>query len=441
MVDYASGFIRSRLASTDEQAKTGISLEAQIASLRAWAKREGHYIAGEYIDAGISGKRPPAKRPELSRFFNDVENGLQVDCLCFAKLDRFFRSVKLYYQAMEFLDKHKLAWQAIQEDYETVTASGRMKVNIMLSVAENEADRTAERIKAVFDRKIEKGEAITRCQPFGYTVKNKKVEPDENAPIVQEMFAYFAATGNTYATRDMIQDKYGIRLNYESVYRFLQNTIYIGRYRDNPNYCEPLIDVELFERVQAEFAERRKTKRAPSGRIYLFSGLIVCAECGRKMTVSYNKASTLQPVRYRCPAHLMEKTCGNTKNVSEVVVESELLRIAAASVAGQKAEYNVAERSTPSVNKSTVKQKMTRLKELYIDGDITKAEYTNQMNKLKSLLETPKQKAREPIRLFGNNFLLDYAGLTQEQKRKFWHSVLDHITADIDHNLDVYFLP
>lgn len=427
--------------STQEQKINGQSLDAQLAALRAWANREGHYIAGEYIDAGISGKRPPAKRPELSRFFNDLENGLQVDCLVFCKLDRFFRSVKLYYQAMEFLDKHKIAWQAIQEDYETVTASGRMKVNIMLSVAENEADRTAERIKAVFDRKIEKGEAITRCQPFGYTVRDKKVVPDENAPIAQEMFAYFAATGNTYATRDMIQNKYGIRLNYESVYRFLQNTIYIGRYRDNPNYCEPLIDVDMFERVQAEFAERRKTKRAPSGRVYLFSGLIVCAECGRKMTISYNKASTLQPVRYRCPAHLMEKTCGNNKNVSEAVIESELLRIVAADIAGIEREYKIADKETPSVNKSAVKQKMTRLKELYIDGDITKAEYTEQMDKLKTLLETPKPKKQEPVKVFSDDFLKYYAEMGQEEKRAVWHSIVDHITADRNGQTEVYFLP
>ena len=349
--------------------------------------------------------------------------------------------MKLYYQAMDVLEKHHVKWKAIHEQYNTTTSQGRFTVNVLMSVSEAEADRTAERIKAVFDRKIEKGEAITRCQPFGYTVKGKKVVPDEYAPIAREMFEHFAATGNTYATRDMIQDKYGIRLNYESVYRFLQNPIYTGRYRDNPNYCEPLIDVDLFERVQAEFVERRKTKRSPSGRVYLFSGLIVCAECGRKMTVSYNKASTLQPIRYRCPAHLMEKTCGNRKNVSEAKIEAELLRIVSASVAGLEAEYKISDRETPSVNRAAVRQKMTRLKELYIDGDVTKAEYTEQMDKLKAMLEKPKPKKQEPVKVFGDNFLSDYSELEQEQKRELWHSIIDHITADSDYNLDVYFLP
>lgn len=136
--------------STEEQARHGLSVETQTETLRKWAKDNGHTVVGEYIDAGISGKKPYSKRPELSRFMRDLESGVKVDALCFVKLDRFYRSVKLYYQAMSVLEKYGVAWQAINEDYETVTASGRFKVNIMLSVAENEADRTSERIKAVY---------------------------------------------------------------------------------------------------------------------------------------------------------------------------------------------------------------------------------------------------------------------------------------------------
>ena len=364
-----------------------------------------------------------------------------MDALVFCKLDRFFRSVKLYYQAMDVLEKYHCAWIAIQEDYGTVTASGRFKTNIMLSVAENEADRTSERIKAVFQHKIDKGQAITRCQPFGYSLRNGKVVQDENAPIAKEMFEHFAATGNTYATRDMIQEKYGIRLCYESVYRFLQNPIYTGRYRDNPNYCEPLVSQELFDRVQSDFAERRKTKRAPSGRVYLFSGLIVCAECGRKMTVSYNKNSTLQPIRYRCPAHLMEKTCGNIKNVSEYKIEQELLRIVAADVAGIEREHKIASKDTPKINKNAINQKLVRLRELYIDGDLSKADYITQRDSLQKLLEQPKSAPQANVKIFGDDFLGIYQTLSAKEKRELWHSLIDHITADCDGNMDVYFLP
>lgn len=427
--------------STDDQARHGISIEAQQAALREWAEKNGHTIIGEYTDAGISGKKPPNKRPALSKLFKDLERGLKVEVLAFCKLDRFFRSVKLYYQAVDVLDKYHVAWQAIHEDYETVTASGRMKVNIMLSVAENEADRTSERIKTVFQHKIDKGEAITRCQPFGYKLDGKKVVPDEHAEAAKDMFSYFAQTGNTYATRDMLQNKWGARLSYESVYRFLQNPIYTGRYRNNPNYCQPLVSQEMFDRIQLDFEERRKTKRAPSGRVYLFSGLVVCAECGRHMTVSYNKNSTLQPIRYRCPAHLMEKVCRNNKNISEYKIEQELLSLVSAAVAGISADFTVKQSNVPSVNRQAVERKLERLKELYIDGDISKADYTAQKEKLTALLQQPIQKKKSNIvSVVGDDFMRDYEGFSLEQRRDFWHSIIDSVVVDSTGHMEFIFM-
>ena len=429
-------------ASTEDQARNGISIEAQLATLHEWAKRENHIVVGEYVDAGISGKKPPSKRPELSRFFADIESGLKVDVLAFAKLDRFFRSVKLYYQAVDVLDRHHIAWQAIQEDYETVTASGRMKVNIMLSVAENEADRTSERIKTVFEHKIEKGEAITRCQPFGFEVRDKKVVPNEYAPAALEAFQMFADTGNTYAVRDMIQTKYGVRLPYEAVYRFLQNPMYKGQYRDNPNYCQPIVSSELFDRVQADFAERRKTKKTPSGRIYLFSGLLICKECGRRMTVSPGSKGSLHPERYRCPGHLMGKTCGNNRTVTEYEIETYLLDTITKAVASAEFEYKVSEKKTPTVNKSAVKQKLSRLKELYIDGDITKEEYTAQKQKITSILtesQTQPTKPRLQV-IIGDDFAEYYTNSDKTQKRSFWRNIIDHIVFDRNKNMDVFFI-
>ena len=53
--------------STEEQAIHGLSIEAQSASLKEWAKRGGYRIVDTYIDAGISARKPASKRPELQR--------------------------------------------------------------------------------------------------------------------------------------------------------------------------------------------------------------------------------------------------------------------------------------------------------------------------------------------------------------------------------------
>lgn len=435
-------FIRVALyarVSTEDQARHGLSVEAQVAALREWAKRGGHTIVGEYIDAGISGKKPPSKRPALSRFFFDLETGAKVDLLAFCKLDRFFRSVKLYYQAVDVLDRYHVAWQAIQEDYETLTASGRMKVNIMLSVAENEADRTSERIKTVFERKIELGQPITQSQPLGFKIEGKKLVHDENAPAALAAFEYYAIHGNVYATRDMIQREYGIRKPYEAVYRMLTNTLYIGSYRGNDAFCEPIVPRDLWEKVQDDMS-RRRTSRLASGSVYLFSGLLVCAECGRRWTANPGSAANLHRERYRCPGHLMGKSCTNNRTISEYALEQQLIAEVTSAMAGTGATL-VQQKKAPTVNKHAINAKLERLKELYIDGDISKEEYQRQRDKLRLKLneETPKK----PVsiqRIIGDHFSEDYGNFEKEQKKLFWRSIVDHITIDKDLKVSVFFI-
>lgn len=65
--------------------------------------------------------------------------------------------------------------------------------------------------------------------------------------------------------------------------RLLRNTLYIGHYerrgRVNPNFCQPIIPHELSVNVKA----------ASSGRVYLFTSIMVCDECAHKLTVAISK--------------------------------------------------------------------------------------------------------------------------------------------------------
>lgn len=419
--------------SHEEQAKHGISIEAQEAALRAWADREGHYIVKVYTDAGISGKKPPAKRPALSQFFRDLESGLKVDCLAFCRLDRFFRSVKLYYQAMDVLDRYHVAWTAIQEDYETVSASGRMKVNIMLSVAENEADRTSERIKSVFEHKVIKGECLNpNGLPLGYKCEEKKVVPDENAPAALAVFEHYASHGNKSQARNFLHDEYGIPLPLASVDHMLRNPIYKGQYRENLQYCAPIVPQELFDKVQRDLA-LRSTRKTPSGRVYLFSGLLICPECGRRY------CSAFKPPKYyyyRCQTHYTENRCSNNRMMFESKIERFVLSEVQKEIAGKSYDYHPKKKKT--VNRSAVMQKIDRLKDLYVDGYITKDQYRADYEKLIAQLEQPEQETPSVLTLIGDDFLADYQTFTREDKKFFWRSVLDHIEITPD-DIRVYF--
>jgi DNA invertase Pin-like site-specific DNA recombinase len=70
----------------------------QIAALREYCSRRGWEVAGEYIDAGISGATD--SRPQLNRLMEDVHRRA-VDCVVCWKFDRFARSVSHLLRALE----------------------------------------------------------------------------------------------------------------------------------------------------------------------------------------------------------------------------------------------------------------------------------------------------------------------------------------------------
>ena len=426
--------------STSEQAKFGQSIETQLYYLREWAAKNAHVIVGEYVDAGISGKKPPSKRPALSRLFDDLESGLDIDALLFCKLDRFFRSVKLYYQAMETLEKHKVAWKAIQEDYETITASGRMKVNIMLSVAENEADRTSERIKVVFDRKIAKGEPIggNTQMPLGYEVKDKQIVLSDAAEAVKAFFDHYEKTASIHGSMDYMREEQGIPIVMSTARKMLRNRAYTGQYRDNPHFYPQIITPGQFERVQQILASR-STRRNPTNRVYLFSGLVNCKECGRNFVGAMSGGHYY----YRCQRAILNHLCVNHKHLSETALEEWLLANIETEFDKTVTAQVQPKQKQKKIDTAAVQKKLDRLKDLYVDGLITKEQYLVDYNKLTPLLqadiEPPCRDYEATREIIRENLRPSYAKLTRENKRILWRSIIERIEVDADGNREIFF--
>ena len=422
--------------STEEQAKHGLSIDAQLAALRAWALEGGHVVAGEYVDLGVSARKDPAKRPELQRLLGDLD---KVDAVAFTKLDRWTRNIKGYFKVQELLDARKVAWIAIQENYETVTASGRFKVNIMLSVAENEADRTAERIRVVFERKVQNGEAITGAVPLGYSLVDRRLVPNADAEAVRAVFDGYRRSGSIYAAVDCLH-LYGFRYSYTAVKGILHNTLYSGRYRGNARFCEPIIPPEDFDAVQ-HMLEIRSFRRNPSGRVYLFSGLVRCAVCGQAMAgCAYDGRRS--PV-YRCNKHYIDRKCSNARSVPEPQLEAWLVEHVIPAFASLEAGLAAAKKKKP-VDRAAINRKLNRLKDLYVDGLIDKPTYlADRENLLSQLPPEDPQPDLSAVRdiLLQDGFEETYASLTREEKRSLWRSVLDHVTSDEYRNYSIFFIP
>lgn len=398
-----------------------MSVEAQLSSLRQWAEVNGHSVIGEYLDLGISARKSPSKRPALNRL---LENLKEIDIIAFTKLDRWTRNIKGYYTVQEQLDKAKVSWVAIQEDYETVTASGRFKVNIMLAVAENEADRTGERVKTIIEHKVAKGEHVGKKPPLGYSIVNKHLVPNEEAPIAQGAYRTFLSTGSLASTRDYLHS-HGYNYIYNSIKKILTNTIYKGYFHGNESYCEPIISAQDFETVQG-LLKKRSVRGNQEERVYLFSGLMRCSECGKIIVGTYRpRCREGNRYQYRCNGYYQDKRCNNNTYIPEWEIEDLLLGRIESEIKSMSTTITQKKKSKPVDNS----KKLERLTELYVDGLISKEEYQSRRDALSIPTTTPPQSPLKKINLSGSVREV-YQDMTRQEKRVFWRSVIESIEID-----------
>lgn len=411
--------------STQEQKVHGISVDAQEAACRAWVAEHKHRIAGVYNDAGLSARAKYTKRRAMLQLLEDVRAG-RIDLIIFTKLDRWFRNVADYYEVQAILEAGDVKWRAIQEDYETETASGRFKVNIMLAVAQDEADRTSERIKAAADYKRQKGEAVGR-PALGYVIRDKHwtIDPETH----DGMAAFFEAYDRTLSVREAMRAaaEYGITLNTTHAGRILRNPTYMGDAFGVP--CPAYITPEQY-RAHRERAGKRARKNK-TGRVFLFTGLLYCGCCGSVMTSACMRKKDHEVKYYRCLRHYHTLyDCAEGAYANERKVEDFLRR----ELGGILDEYNVrvAARTEAKNTEKAVRAargKLSRLKELYIDGDLTREDYDARSTALKAQLEELEQSASaqpQPIEL-PSDWTTTYDALPEEYKKIFWNKTIRRI--------------
>ena len=268
--------------STDEQARHGYSLGAQREALREFCDTFQCQIVAEYSDDGVSARKEIRRRPGLLRVLEAVKAG-GVDYVLFIKLDRWFRSVREYYRVQDVLEAAGTNWKAILEDYDTSTTNGRLNLNIRLSVAQDESDRTADRIKFVFAERVKNGGAIygSKSLPYGLEVADHRVQIVESqADAVRGMFDHYEATASARGTQAWLRDQYGVDLPYNTIRNMLRNSLYCGEYRENVNYCPAIISREQFQNIQKIVSRQGANGTRQSKYSYVFTGLLRCPVCG-----------------------------------------------------------------------------------------------------------------------------------------------------------------
>jgi len=432
--------------SHQEQLIKGLSLEAQQEDLEEYARSRGWIIQGVYIDAAKTARKSILKRESFQRMLEAVKRD-EVDLILFTRLDRWFRSVADYYKVMEVLDAHNCGWLTTQEEYDTTTASGKLLINLKLSIAQNEADLCAERIAAVFDSKIKHGTVVSGKIPFGYRIgEDRRLEVvPEKAEIVLDAFEHYKSSVSVRGTAKYIYQTHGVNWSFVSCRDILKQTRYIGCYesrgRLNENFCPPIVPRDLFDDVQRLLANN--TKSNPTGRIFLFTSLLVCAECGHRLSGSTPVSGY---VYYRCPEHYSPKACPHKKQLREDVVEEWLFSFLGDELEKQRLEWEAKEvqrkRAAASSNRAAIKRKLDRLTDLYVNEAIDMEKYRRDYERYTAQLAeqpAPIQQESRPdferlAQILSQDYRSIYDAMTREEKRTLWHSVIKelHINRDLE---------
>lgn len=448
--------------STEEQAKFGISLAAQEDALIRHANDKGYKIAGIYRDEGNSARKPISKRPVVLRLLEDVKDG-KIDRILFTKIDRWSRNVREYHNVQAVLDEYGVTWQAILENYDTIDADGRLRVNIMLSVNESEADRDSERIKFVFQgKRLRKEWCFTGGPthwPYGYMPQEidgvkRCVKNPETEPIVQDFWDYVVKYNSIRLAGMYCCEKYGITRNYRTWMVTARNELYTGTFHGVEDYCPAYISRADWERIILGREIIKKTKRPD--RVYLFTGLIRCPCCGNTLKATfktYPNDRMKEYNGYRCNNGRL-RTCEYRHQLSERKVEKYLLAhiegdlrayIYAAEVEEQKRKKKV----DPSATVMSLNEKLRRLNVMYLAGNIGDEEYAGEAKKIKAALEKARSEPEEqqPTNLDSLKAILDsgivsiYEDLTKEDRRRFWRSIIEEIEVDGTEVKSVKFRP
>lgn len=227
--------------STQEQAKEGLSIDAQIDKCKSFCNARDWNVFKVYRDAGYSAGS--LNRPALELMLRDAQEQ-KFKIILVYKIDRFSRKLKDLIMVLDDLKTKKINFTSVTEQIDTTSAMGEAFFQIIGVFAQLERGMVKERVELSFERKIKFGEALFRA-PFGYVYQNKKLVPDLiNAHKIQEIFEMWAKNINYKA----ICEKYN--LSSSTFYQIIKNPVYLGKIKYKgklfPGKHKALISEELY---------------------------------------------------------------------------------------------------------------------------------------------------------------------------------------------------
>lgn len=188
----AVGYIR---VSTEDQAREGVSLENQESKIKAFAYAKGWDLVEIYADDGKSAK--DLNREGIQKVIEGCEKR-GFDIVIVYKLDRLTRNIRdLGYLIQDVFERYGVDFSSVMDNFDTTTASGRLVLNVMGSVAQWEREIISERTEEALRFKKRNGERVGTI-PLGFMLTGDKLEPVEEELAIVRQAKSLRAKGLSY---------------------------------------------------------------------------------------------------------------------------------------------------------------------------------------------------------------------------------------------------
>lgn len=450
-----------RRVSTDMQYEEGYSLEAQKLRLDAYALSQGWTVVDDYCDEGYSAKN--TERPALQRLLNDIRNK-KIDVVLVYRLDRFVRNVQDLHAMLQIMDQNDVKFKSATEVFDTTSAIGRLFITLVAAIAQWERETISERVHDTLIKRAEQGLWNGGAVPLGYNLQDGNlIINEEEAKIVKYIFNSYLSKGMGAIAKELntigAKTKNNGRFSQKSIQRIIKNPIYIGKVRWNNHTWKngklvktneeiivpiaqddfkPIIDQELFERANSLISGRVKNKYKGDND-YLFSRVLTCNRCGTRLISHKRKRIGGNYYRYyTCRERDHFGTC-DMPAVSEISVEKEFLKLLTIKDYHIESEENESNQDDLNKELEKISRKKERIKELYLDGDISKSEYTKRIEdvneieeKITSKLSLQKESATKQEMINIVEQIKEYWDvLSRENKKQAIQTVVSNITVEV----------
>lgn len=337
-----------RLSRDDELQGESASIQTQRMALRQYAAEHSLIVYDEYVDDGCSGTN--FDRPAFKRMLDDIDSG-KINCVVVKDMSRFGRNyleVGLYTE-MRFPEMG-VRFIAINDGVDTRNGVSEFTPFLNM-INEMQARQTSKKVKTAFQARFANGAHYGAYAPLGYIKdpdkKGHLLIDTETRWIIEKIFDLAVhGRGAASIARILTEEKVPTPgwLNYlrygtfahiydgapegkahewtiAQVKSILKEETYIGNSVHNKqtnisfknkkkvrkpkdewytveNTHEAIISTEVFQQVQEQIANRRRSRK--TGKPQIFAGLVKCADCGWSLAYGENKQNKTPYGYYHC---------------------------------------------------------------------------------------------------------------------------------------------